>query len=378
MPPLFFLFLIITQLVGPANAVSTCTTASGELVDTSQITSQGVLCSECNLRGYMTPSDGCVCVDSDLDPVLGCLRPSEDSYYDEVPITIRKAKVSCECHADVYTGFWKPVYSSRQDTTLLSPDTSPTHIYGHRHPAVCSECYSSLYGPDPRTITASADFTKDKLTPKACTKWGSPDPNRYFNATLLALTSARRRALEVDLGKASDSWSECGGHGIFVNEDSFAYCECSEGWGLKQFPDTPTDYSGAPAPVCIKCAGPWGPPVPWVNQGPVYSPPFCSSPWTPEPRTGELKSCGGHGEYQGPDIGCVCHSNSTHGYWALSEFTQKENVLTHADGQYLSIQQTYHVDTCGACANEAATPKTGCLLAPSSPSPTSSPEAPTY
>lgn len=338
-----------------------CTSATEQLIEYS-IPSPGILCAECSLRGYLDPDTGaCVCSSSEYSPALDCLKPGEGweegetPPYVDVDVLVTKVAVDCDCHMDAQQGYWKNVFPSKTDTTLLDPFSAPAHIYGHPFPSVCSECWSGLYGPLPGTVTASGK----NFDVKACTTWGGPDPNRWFNSS--------STAVGLDLGRDTDEWTPCGGHGDWADD----HCECWEGWGLKEFPLHPTDAFGNSAPLCIKCAGPWGPPPPWERLDKVHAPPFCAYPWTPDPVTGVLSKCGGHGEYLLGE--CRCHSNSTHGYWKQSEFDFSETTLAFwGEGEYHNINVDYHVTTCGACDNPSASTSKGCLT-PRTESPTQSP-----
>ncbi len=133
----------------------------------------------------------------------------------------------------------------------------------------------------------------------------------------------------------------CSEHGDWNDQ----YCECHHGW-----------QATAAHLTCDSCMDGWGPPG------------LCSVMVAPEPSTGVVSECSGHGAFL--DGECVCYRNSTGGYWSLVDFTIPTKTLL---GNGTTVNGTITFGTCADCMSgffgtdclECALPtSTGILLWP--------------
>lgn len=310
------LFLLFILLNTPLTL--SCTLSTG-VVKTNP--GEGDLCAECSYQGYYLGTT-CYCILPSFDPSNACL-PVVSTFYENIT-DYNQSIAQCECYENWENGFFK---LSTPEKRYINGERE--FVYGEGAPPICDDCYSELYGPNPREMTASR-LVLGGLKP--CTQYGGPDPN-----LIPTLSPVSSRMLLED-GEFRE-WRACNNHGGW--NFTLRGCQCDLGWGLNYIGD---GYNGEVF-SCNKCIGPWGPPTP-PFQDAIQNIPFavfCSVPWTPDPEDGELKECSGHGTFQNGE--CVCDGN-----WALEVYNlTQETILLDGVESYTNEDVLYSVLTCITC-----------------------------
>lgn len=346
---------------------SLCTMPNGQCT-TNGI--QGILCEECNYRGYVDPvTRTCVCNSRFENPSVNC-----SSLY-SVPIIVNVTTVvtnyHCDCHHNTEDGDWKlnePPFESR---IFVNSSDFKEFKYGLPYPPVCNTCFNRYIGPPPESLTPS--MTSFKV--QACTRIGGMDPNviyRYKDITQGPDSPYIQvdyesfifypRNLDVEEDEPVFTWYECSNHGVW--DPVLHVCVCNKGWGLALLPEK--GFGGKDLYTCEVCAGPYGYKVPSQQYLVQKGNDFCTAPFTPDPVDGGTKICSGHGDFQLGE--CRCYDNSTHGHWTLANYTTQElTVLGVGDMTYEEVDVTYTVLTCLEC-KPPYSPDSFCMDATDSPS----------
>lgn len=154
-----------------------CTLATSECYVPSFSSETGVLCEECNFRGFRLDADSlCICSSSSFDPQLNCLIPNEGAQ-ESVNIDLVRKRAYCEPHASFEYGFWRNTPSSELELWILDSSLEGKFMYGaSRNPPVSDRCFSDLYGPKPNRLTAY----REEFKVNACNQFGGVDPNQEF------------------------------------------------------------------------------------------------------------------------------------------------------------------------------------------------------
>ena len=346
---------------------SLCTMPNGQCT-TNGI--QGILCEECNYRGYVDPvTRTCACNSRFENPSVNC-----SSLY-SVPIIVNVTTVvtnyHCDCHHNTEDGDWKlnePPFESR---IFINSSDFKEFKYGLPYPPVCNTCFNMYIGPPPESLTPS--MTSFKV--QACTRIGGMDPNvvyRYKDITQGPDSPYIQvdyesfvfypRNLDVEEDEPVFTWYECSNHGVW--DPILHVCVCNKGWGLALLPEK--GFGGKDLYTCEVCAGPYGYKVPSQQYIVQKGNDFCAAPFTPDPVDGGTKICSGHGDFQLGE--CRCYDNSTHGHWTLANYTTQElTVLGVGDMTYEEVDVTYTVLTCLEC-KPPYSPDSFCMDATDSPS----------
>ena len=251
---------------------------------------RGTLCYECGFQGHLQ-NGTCVCArERDADPQAQCGKI--------VPVvaltstTRSKTTIECACLHSWERGMYTSS-SSRKRT-------------GARNPPSCDACVSFGVGPQPSGVL-DVEFG---VEPQTCRRYGGLDPAKPTEST----------------------WNECSGHGTW--SDAAKACACDVGWAARL-----TEYAGfngERVATCDVCAPLWGPSP---AQG-------CGVVVTPDPLSGTITECGGHGTFA--NAACRCFSNSTAGYWEARNVTVLATVWSAATREYTTTNFTQA--SCVACA----------------------------
>lgn len=251
----------------------------------------GVLCQECHHgRGYVVRKEdlsgyACSCYSHQFDPNKACqLSPfyQDGVHSEQIVVPLQFQRAICQAHHDPRLGCFD----------AIDPDG---HKYGTDHPPVPYRCCSSILGPPPGEL-------RETITPdvplQECNTYGGPDPNQ--NDT---------------------QFHTCNNHGVY--DILGRNCTCDRGWA-------PTvlgvDYWNTSRLVygCAQCDTWYGPKV---DLNVLSKRSFCRAIYSPEPTTGELLECGGHGKYYPEDDACACNGNRTHGYWRLVQLIEGDKQI---------------------------------------------------
>ena len=330
----FSLFLLVVSLYGALGLE--CLTTSG-----FQNSSMGVLCVECQLRGYLITPEECFFTIQEPDPVdhvyddehgkihnitcpigqcrhflknecveskrgIPCFECNGAGFMvDSVDMT----RMECKCYSSKLdprylclpsrlSNYTKDgvQFRRRYDKVTCKPHRddilgcfgdldSSNHKYGEERPPTPHRCCSDIYGPPPGELVENEDIPL-----QTCNTFGTVDPD------------TRNGNTSFDL-----AFKTCSGHGVF--NFSTRVCECDKGWKLGYIG---TDVHGNDVQSCIQCDGHFGP----SPYSAYDSPPYCRMIFSPSPITGISEECGGRGKYY-LETGCSCYSNSTTGYWKL-------------------------------------------------------------
>lgn len=259
---------------------------------------RGTLCAELNFAGHIDNGVAVCARARDTDPNVECAKivPVTSS----VTAVRRRTVISCDCDFSWEYG----LFSSSFDATRT----------GTRDPPSCDECVSFGVGPQPSGVL-DVEFG---VTPQTCRKYGGRDPALNEN-----------------------SWKECSGHGTW-NAVTHA-CDCDEGWVPRVTSFAGNNEFVATCDVCAPLRGP----------SPSQS---CAVVVTPDPVSSSTLECGGHGVFVGS--GCRCFSNSTAGYWTLTNVTREATVWNAAARIYQT--HNYSEPSCVACADTSKLPSQGC------------------
>jgi hypothetical protein len=253
---LLFPFILSWILQGVAATCEICTLPTGECTTLQE---EGVLCSECNFRGYYDQTLAeCVCwTSTTFNPSLGCLLTSSLPAISR-EFTLEVSNSYCTPHASWDLGWWK--LSDPPDSSKLWLGEDFVFIYGKPHPPTCLTCLHDYLGPPPETVTYSAERSQGRGV--ACNQVGGVNPSNQF----FVQQQEEGRRLERAL---NGTWQPCSGNGVWDPEERI--CICQEGWGLVYVGELP---DGWPAFTCGICLGPWGPKVPqqqeWVVPGECF------------------------------------------------------------------------------------------------------------
>jgi hypothetical protein len=98
-----------------------------------------------------------------------------------------------------------------------------------------------------------------------------------------------------------------------------------------------TGVGSIPIYSCIGCSPVWGP----NGTDP------CSAPYTPDPETGILSVCGGHGDFG--DSTCICDEG-----WRLANYTLygTETIAVSPPSTLQTQERLFYVESCFRQVNE--------------------------
>lgn len=246
----------------------------------------GIRCEECNGNGYTVHDFDlnntiCECYSNTFNPLLACI-PLVEKTVDIVNETAFVSSYSCQAYQNRILGYFK------------EPGVGD----------VPTQCFSDVYGPPPGVLVEDT-FNGNFFT---CNTFCGADPETPDDTDC----------------------KTCANHGTWdVNTYS---CICDEGFTASE---TGIDIDGNIARVCDTC---------WGFRGAEDNGGFCDAIVTPDPLDGQMKVCGGHGEFD--RFECICTANETDGYWELATITANFKRIQGNGTEYLEQHQ---VQSCIAC-----------------------------
>ncbi len=266
----------------------------------------GIRCKECSYIGYLINSTSCHCYDTTRDGTRQCrLMPelteqNNKTFTELISIHVQTDSVACEPFQNKH-GYFKNATMSQ-----IKP-------YGEEYPFTPKECCSSVYGPPPGQLVET-DPSKEF---QECNTFGSFDPDE------IAIHSAFRT---------------CSGHGKW--NPNLYECECYNKWNAMNI-GVECNNASNPVYSCKTCFGFWGPEPPLHDPLLEVEMLHCSVPFTPDPETGELRECSGHGSWR--DNMCVCDYNDQDGYWSLA---QARGLFQRVFGNGTIVHEWHEIDVC--------------------------------
>lgn len=182
---IILIFLLIPFIKSECTPPS-CLLPTGECSPIDLEMKIGVLCVECNIRGF-TKDGGvtCNCTRNDLDPYNGCLTPSTVAIQQN--FTLGYFNASCGCYESWTYGAWKSLETNTVKQ-YVNDIQEKEYRYGSPFPPVCDDCFNIYYGPRPEQITTSQNY----FGIQACTQLGGQDPDLISTSPTRNPTIVRR------------------------------------------------------------------------------------------------------------------------------------------------------------------------------------------